>query len=433
MSHILVAAFALGWSFTVELPGVGKLYAAELISGLTFLFMRPLRLFDRYPILLKVIAAYVVIIVSLTISDFYNATPFNDAVRGAANVLFAIASLIFLVGVFDKGPSAVFTLLLVFFISKLLFGEAQYADTFSDLEFSLSSVEVNRNYFKVRYVPFITPLAMLAGCFVAIFSRQLCGVLFIAVAMVYFYFDARAAGLVFAVAAMAVTVKFRPSYRKTLAAIVVSLPILYGAYVIYVNYALDNLSAGNMAMQMEQMNNPYNPFELLLIGRSEWRIFGTAVADSPVFGFGSWARDPDGKYYLLRLQNANLGAEKVILNGLIPVHSVLGAAWIWAGLLGFLAAVYLARVLLQPIRVLPMLTSPLLPAALVLTAGLGWDYFFSPFQAIRLSFPQAIAVLIVLTAPYLNRPQNMRTRPRHVGALALPFRISQVRLPTRKT
>ncbi|MEQ1715025.1 MAG: hypothetical protein ABL907_03405, partial [Hyphomicrobium sp.] len=286
-------------------------------------------------------------------------------------------------------------------------GEAAYGMSFSEVETSWASVQQDTNFFKVRFVPFLLPALALLACLVSRRSMLLGAALLTAASVGFLVLDARSAGVSLLLSALVLTAihyNFKPTWGRTLAVMVAMLPISYAGYSAYVSYTLSSVEGGNGAKQLRRLENPYNPLELLMQGRSDWTIYGEAISDRPFFGFGSWARDTEQKYNRLRFErskNYEIAYQAEWDNGLIPVHSVIGASWIWCGLLGFVSAIFLLKSILTLAQLLPSVSRQFLPAAVVLTMALLWDFFFSPFQVLRLSFPPALATVIVLTAPIL--------------------------------
>jgi hypothetical protein len=169
---------------------------------------------------------------------------------------------------------------------------------------------------------------------------------------------------------------------------------------------------GHNGKQVKELENAYNPFSLLLRGRSEWLVWPTAFSERPLFGWGSWAEDKDGRFALLRIvlletgtfPTANTQGQK----SYIPVHSLFGASFVWSGLLGLVAMLWFLSIVISMGRRLLLSRSYLLPAVTFLLLQILWHYFFSPPQHLRLSFPVGLASLIVLTSPSVLHGQ-MRT------------------------
>jgi hypothetical protein len=141
-------------------------------------------------------------------------------------------------------------------------------------------------------------------------------------------------------------------------------------------------------------------YGILIGGRPDLLGAIPAIYDSPILGHGSWVK---GWIYLLAEQQALtlMGYDAFALtheaveNGLMPAHSYLLQAWIWAGVLGalFWAWVFVltARILM---RVYPP-TAALLPLASFMAFSLLWDILFSPYGATeRVVFPYYFVTLM---------------------------------------
>jgi hypothetical protein len=162
------------------------------------------------------------------------------------------------------------------------------------------------------------------------------------------------------------------------------------------------------------MDNPYNPLELVMKGRSEWSVLPLAIAERPVFGWGSWAEDKDARFLTIRAEEATGDAFSLVdvqgSLGYIPAHSVVGSAWLWSGILGFVLMLWLLRTILRMGSLLNFISWPLLPAVAVMFLSVLWGYFFSPSISVRLGFPIALASLIVLT----SRAQKPLEKNNHI-------------------
>ena len=136
----------------------------------------------------------------------------------------------------------------------------------------------------------------------------------------------------------------------------------------------------------------------ILGGRPELLASTQAILDSPILGHGSWAKDPAYAALLVERQKA-LGYQvtpEYVGADLIPTHSHLFGAWVWAGVLGaafwfavgavavwLLANLYSARVEVAPLLVF---------SAMLLL----WDIAFSPYGSSgRITAPYALALSLL--------------------------------------
>lgn len=143
---------------------------------------------------------------------------------------------------------------------------------------------------------------------------------------------------------------------------------------------------------------------LILGGRVEILASSEAVLNSPILGHGSWAEDR--KYALLLLKiNEILGTNRdealieqgVDQSNLIPTHSYLMQAWVWAGLLGAIFWFAVLRFIFQAILPILQYRSTMQAIAVFFCISVIWDILFSPFgSGVRVIL--AIKLLVIWMA-----------------------------------
>lgn len=408
--HVFMVLFGAGWAVSFDV-GV-RLYGAEIVALLGLLLIRWQTLPSRFTMLKKVLAAYALWVVAIGLSDLVNSTALFESARHMATPIIGAASLVFAVSVLSRKPSALLTFLAATAVAKALFGDAAYGDTFADQSLNWASIEANTNLFKVRVVPFLTPALVLLACWISGRDLRRAAVLLLLGSVGYFALDSRATGLVLFLSAtllIMINTGFKLRTDNILLGSVLGAIFGYLSYIGYVYYTFEYNPYGHNGQQLLRLENPFNPFRLLLEGRSELLAWPIAFAERPLFGWGSWAEDPDGRFTLLRLALLDAGNSANILasdRNYIPVHSLIGVAFVWSGLLGIIATLWLLRIILSMGGRLPLLKTHLLPAVIFLFFQVLWHYFFSPPQHVRLTFPVALAALIVLTNPFF--PQKLR-------------------------
>jgi hypothetical protein len=158
---------------------------------------------------------------------------------------------------------------------------------------------------------------------------------------------------------------------------------------------------GQLAREKFETQSNGNVWGLILGGRIEILGSSRAILDSPIIGHGSWAQD--AKYRLSLNQLADLGYNvnksqlDYVINStdLIPAHSHLTQAWVWAGILGAMfwgwVLVFVGMVLLKAN------TTPneLYPLVIYFGIFAVWDILFSPFGSfMRLAWVLRFIVLL---------------------------------------
>ncbi len=122
-------------------------------------------------------------------------------------------------------------------------------------------------------------------------------------------------------------------------------------------------------------------FGVLLGGRNAIFSSGPAIADSPIVGHGSKAKNP---YYATRVMDmANYGYEPALpqnwQTGVIPTHSALLGAWVEAGILGVFFWIWFSLLIIAVLAILCRAREPL--SLLIFYMGILqlWHNFTSPF------------------------------------------------------
>lgn len=151
------------------------------------------------------------------------------------------------------------------------------------------------------------------------------------------------------------------------------------SFTLSSDLVLSNFSQDAAEKYKVQANGTYG---LLLGGRSEILISSRAFFDSPLVGHGSWAKDPAGRYineYISVISQLGYEFDPGVYElGLIPAHSYLMGALVWAGIFGGLFWLYLLnKVVKSFIEFMPYLPYYFYLGVLLFV----WNVFFSPFGA----------------------------------------------------
>lgn len=170
---------------------------------------------------------------------------------------------------------------------------------------------------------------------------------------------------------------------------------------------------------------------LLVGGRSDLLGAFAAIYDSPVFGHGSWARDP--RYVLLDLQAmAQFGYEdtasmenELINSGFrIPAHSFLLEAWVEAGIAGALFWGWIFALGLGALFRFGPLRVDFSPLAAFSVFSLLWDIAFSPYGTVgsvyRLIAPYYIVILMTCIGALAPEPARARVSDNNPPPALLP-------------
>jgi len=135
-------------------------------------------------------------------------------------------------------------------------------------------------------------------------------------------------------------------------------------------------------------------------GRPEILVSSRAVIDSPILGHGSWARDP--KYIeMLRDIKEQYGigydptAGEDEAADVIPSHSFLFGAWVWAGILGAAFWFFILSKVIKSIVRLSILRPATMPLYAYLLVRQFWNTLFSPFGSTERIATALVVVIMV--------------------------------------
>jgi hypothetical protein len=188
--------------------------------------------------------------------------------------------------------------------------------------------------------------------------------------------------------------------RRTLLLGMASMVIGLALITSYGNAAKDGFLGQTAAKKYQQQST--GRFGVLLAGRPE--IFGAsaAIADSPLIGHGSWARDPRYTYYMLaqlrRLGYVALPPPPDTFD-LIPSHSHISGAWVQAGVFGAIFWLFLLALALSVLAGLYRARIQLAPLIVFLAILFVWNDLFSPYAALaRLIDVFTVVMLLAVRA-----------------------------------
>lgn len=386
-AEIMVALFALSQQIYIHF--IGRMMLAELIAIVGIFLINKKKLIQASPYLRKILLGYSILLIGLIVSDIYNESVPQDFARGWSIVIFGVITTLFLTDTFLKSSRAIYIYLIFSTLSSIFFFQTE--------GLLMSIDEGGANYFKAHLVPMIFPAVVL---FVSIFWNYkylFLSVILLAVSgMIFVLFGARSSGaglIVASVLLLMQVLNFRLRPAHVFIAASLFLVTAYSGYAYYVNKVLNHGFGDGNALQLLKLENPYNPLELLLEGRASTVVATEAIGDRPLLGFGSWAKDETNKYgdfYAYLREKDNF----VHPLGIIPVHSVILAAWVWSGIIGFLGMLKVATTMYRAFLVSFLVKSSLSPVINVYFIASMWAILFSPIGHIRTSLPFIIALLI---------------------------------------
>lgn len=404
--RILISLYSASSGIFINM--IGRLMLAELIAVVMLPTIKISKLLQYYKELKVILIGLLILLLAQVTSDIINHTPSTNYIRGWAAIVFSMVSIIFLTANLAKDSKNIIFYLFVLMLAKLILGEGAL---------DLGILNENSNYFKVRFIPFLNPAVMLLGYY--FYSRNktnIAGLSFILFGLICLVLDARSNGLIFLISGLLLYIKsFRiriDGLQMIISSIVLSL-LLYASFVFYVDQVLNGKIGGkNSVTQLEKSLNPYNPFELLYFGRSEFIILMHAGMDKPLLGHGSWGEDPNGKYALLRARL--MDEERVAFTNYIVAHSIVFGYFAYAGIFGLLTIIFIYYKIFSYALKIYKATCfvATLPIIIVLSIDMIWSFLFSPIGAIRTALPIFASIVIVeyMNVKMFNQANELRKK-----------------------
>jgi len=423
MSYLSAYIFICGAVGRVSVNVIGELYITELMLGVAGVIL----VARSGKMLFRGSAGWLFLfgtlwLLSQVFTDFYRTTPFEDWTRGWAKIIFFLidfGGLILLtklrmdrILIFFAGFACSYLLQSLFFPD---YGQAggEFVDgmwkfglsAFFDLGAAVLSASPMLPRLLGASGEFI-PLATMGIVNLVLNSRGAFGVAMAAVAfgMLKRFFD------------------LWPGFRAKLTPLTFAILIGGGGVFSRAMFAIYETAAANdwlgQAAKGKYEAQTAGQLNLFQAGRTESLASTQAIADSPIIGHGSWAKDV---YYVAimvdRLEAAGIKVEgDPYGEGLIPTHSHVLGSWVEAGMMGglFWIVVFILTIVAL-YRSLKVKEVPGTFAAFVLISLL-WSIPFSPFaNTFRINDAATLCVILSIYRSY--QCSSVRNRSRKLAPI----------------
>lgn len=395
-NSLLLLLFELG--FGIKFHIIGEISLSELfLLAYVPLFVLPKVNWKSAKELRLLTWAYLALFVFQVISEYMVGNVLSNALRGLAITVVSYLHFMFLAYLLVRQKSLILVLVLSQIMMKLIFGT----------DFEERSVEEIMEGEAAAYLKFyLAPLTILVFLFASIifYRHRNFTLLFSVLGCLFILLGARSSGGM-ALAAGLITyilehLAFIKSRKKLWLSFAIACALGYGFYVYYVNQVLSGVITSGNSRQLFLCENPYNPLELLVAGRSEMWVGWQAFMDKFWFGHGAWAHDTTGKYVqMMYAMHGDLRGTPPDLHTFIPSHSVLVGSGMMNGIFAFLAMAYIILFFVKRGVLSFMRCEKAYKLVLVYYVfDLLWRAFFSPQSHFRLSMPIAFAIIFVIHA-----------------------------------
>lgn len=399
--------FLIGCFSTLYVSILGRVYVGELIVFLIYLFKPGIRN-TKLPQHVKTLKNLLwVWLLSALLSDLYRQTPFIDSMKGVVSILFLIVLLPFAYwSLYDKIERWYY-----FVIGSIISSQLTYYLLTATTEFG--STEIWKIY---SFVPIFSGIAGILynkGHFT--FSY----LVFILFGIWALYNGSRNAFLTccITVVILAYINRFQSGnvvhelrqYKNRIFTLLISLSL--GLMVI--NFSYDSLASGGYLGQKayEKYYAQKNSKQGIASGRLEAIIAATLISESPIIGYGSFAKDRRNYVYNFMRKNnyeikpGRFNVEEDSVENMLPRHSRIFGTWMWHGIGCGLFWIYILILFYRVLQSGCLLLYPqLLGFSIYTLCSEIWDTFFS-IMSIRL-VPLFFWVFIILI---YNKYKSLKT------------------------
>lgn len=377
----------------VEFRFVGRLFLTDLLLAATLIFelLKSARRLEQPPVapLLFLGAAW---LASQVLTDILQNSRPEDFLRGWANISLFLINL-----------SALYLLLRS--ERRLLLCGLGFVAGQTVRVLLVSTPNIEKDPWKFGYAWPVTMVLVLAAC--VSFERRrkyLALALLAAATFLNFSYNFRSLGFIaFETLTITGCIAYRPdrTAKRRLLYVVAGTIVAGTLFTQAYKFAAANRLLGRAALEKYEIQSA-GDMGLLLGGRVEALASLRAIADSPLLGHGSWARDGQ---YGAALQEELLRHGYVprrIDTDLIPTHSHILGAWVDAGFLGAVFWFFVLGLAMRAAYVSSVQICSLRVLTIFCALTLAWNIPFSPFGAEE-RFITPLYVLIVLRAVYRPR------------------------------
>lgn len=399
-----LAMFAVGASIIIDVPLVGRLMGPDILCtlGLTLaLLSRRYHGFGRD-------AQFFFLMFGLwfagaIITDIVRQTEFADFVRGWAKILlFAVTfAFSYLASRTNLAPIVYFYLGLQFgsLAGQIISPSAYFIDEPWKFGYGppvtiLVLAVISTRYFLGRF-KILGQLAILSAIAIANLAgntRSVFGILVVTT------------GLVWAAVQFDRFRRQQPLPKWAFAAMLACGIVLSQGVISAYEYAASSGVLGQAALEKYESQSQAS-LSILQAGRTESLVSLQAIADSPLIGHGSWARDfyYIGLYVRAQEDSGLRVAGDAYENDLIPTHSFLLGAWVESGILGGLFWLFTIVVAFRALYASFHIPPEARPLVFFVIVNFFWCVFFSPFGA-QERFFVAVELSVMLWAIRRSSP-----------------------------
>jgi len=398
-----VLAFIVGALSFAHVQVIGELYLSEIALALLLLLLwRKKSALLRDAWVKRIIFVGFLWFMSQVITDLIRATPVSDLLRGWALIVVFLADFAALYMLLSQNIRRIMIYVLGVALGGLVQPFLQPSPYFAAypwqygfgtpsilLTLTVISFFCGNRLSKIR--AWVVPLTVLGLLSFYLGSRTLGAFTILTAFLIWFRSQKLGKGLV-----------VRLSIGKIALVGIILLTVIFGLSKSY-GYAAEQGWFGSLASYKYKMQSG-GALGIIVGGRADVIPGLYAVLDSPIIGHGSWAQDSKYRLYFYKLLDLGYTDKDLVAflkatvesSDLIPTHSHILQAWVWAGVVGAIFWAVIFWLVLKSIILNYRFPTPLFVLVIFLGLQSVWDILFSPFGAfMRLIWAMRLTIFIV--------------------------------------
>lgn len=393
---LILLLFELGFGIKFNLIGVISVSELFLLLYVP-LFVLPKVRWHEAASLKHITVAYVLLLTAQIVSEFMVGNSLQNSLKGLAITVVSYLHFMFLVFFLSRQKALIIVLIMAQVVRNLVFGTSVEEQSVEEMLQGQGAT-----YLKFYVAPLLISAFLAVS---AIYVRKSLPIMFALMGAVFILLGARSSGGMALTAGLLTFMLEHRTLTLNKKVMLLSLAALcvaaYSFYAYYVSQVLSgNITSGN-SWQLFLCKNPYNPLELLLVGRSEAWVGWQAFMDEFWFGHGAWAYDSTGRYQRMMLEMHDelqtMTRSQMSLHFLIPSHSVLIGSGMMNGIFAFIAMAYIIVYFAwKSIGIFVRCDKGYKLLLIFKTFEMCMMAIFSPQSHFRLTLPVTFAIIFVL-------------------------------------
>lgn len=392
--------FFVGLMAVFKIRIFGTFYGSEILAYMSYLFIDWTKYRQNRKVVTLIKMAFVWL-VGVILSDVYNSTPTVDALKGAFNVIFLIMLIPFVYWMIKDKPSRLLYYAWGYGIARILLfhyggGLEAAGESLADMAiwrvyfyFAAAIAVAGWLYYIGKHIYAYILMMAFAVWSLSCVSRNIFLSMSVAVAVLY-YIDR---------ISLASPVDTMRIFRKKILGLFLTL----GVALLCVNYTYEYLASNGLLGDRVYEKYMLQKYQKggIASGRSDSAVSIVLALKSPIFGYGSYAKN---KGNIADKTAEELGVDwDEDSDELLPGHSHIWGAWVYAGLGGLIYWLYVIIYLIKRFREgIMILDKKLLGYTMLIFMSNMWNILFSPFQG-RLSVISLVVLFMVYEQMYKEK------------------------------